>query len=161
MALDPAPKDLKHLERCFISKKILFKNIAMIYWKGEFSKIKGTAYNAPIKLADICIILIRSEDYNGPSAVHFEQELKYNSNDYSKPAHPTAINQTLKFLKLNNEFSNCISFSEGLKSNKELRFPEIRLTEENREISLTEKISFSYRKFSLTKEPLHIKQLLC
>ena len=44
MALDPISnelKDFKKLEKVLISKRILEK-IAIMHWKGEFSKIKET-----------------------------------------------------------------------------------------------------------------------
>ena len=43
MVLDLIPdelKDLKKLEKVLISKRILFKKIAIMHGKGEFSKIK-------------------------------------------------------------------------------------------------------------------------
>ena len=47
MSLDHIPdelKDFKKLEKNLISKKIIFKKIAMMHGKGEFAKIKGSIY---------------------------------------------------------------------------------------------------------------------
>ena len=43
MALDPIPdklKDLRKLEKVLISKRVLFKKIAIMHEKSEFSKTK-------------------------------------------------------------------------------------------------------------------------
>ena len=68
MSLDPIPdelKDLKKLEKIFIPKRIIFKKIAVIHGKEEFSKIKGGICNIPIEAANICNILPRPVDSNG------------------------------------------------------------------------------------------------
>ena len=59
-SLDPIPdelKDLKKLEKDLISKRIIFKKIAIMHGKGEFAKIKGSICNIPIEAANICDIL--------------------------------------------------------------------------------------------------------
>ena len=58
MSLDPIPdklKDLKKIEKKLISKRIIFKKIAM-HGKGEFAKIKGSICNIPYfsKTEDRC-----------------------------------------------------------------------------------------------------------
>ena len=62
MALDPIPYELKKrkkLEKVLISKRVLFKKIAIMHEKSEFSKIKGSIYNIPVETANICNILTR------------------------------------------------------------------------------------------------------
>ena len=62
MALDPIPYELKKrkkLEKVLISKRVLFKKIAIMHGKSEFSKIKGSIYNIPVETANICNILTR------------------------------------------------------------------------------------------------------
>ena len=53
LVLDSIPndfKDLKKLEKVLISERILFKKIAIIHGKAEFSKIKGRFATFPWKL---------------------------------------------------------------------------------------------------------------
>ena len=68
MAIFPIPdilKDLKKLEKVLISKRILFKKIAIMHGKGEFSKIKGSICNIPIEVENVCNILPRTSVSNG------------------------------------------------------------------------------------------------
>ena len=67
MSLDPIPdelKDLKKVAKIFISKRIIFKIIAIMHGKGEFAKIKGSICNIPIEAANICNILSGPADSN-------------------------------------------------------------------------------------------------
>ena len=60
--LDSIPdelKDLKKLEKILISKRIIFKKIAIMHRKGEFAKIKGSICNISIETANTCNILPR------------------------------------------------------------------------------------------------------
>ena len=60
MSLDPIPdelKDLRKLEKILISKRMIFKNIAIMLEKVEFGKIKGIICNIPIESANISNIL--------------------------------------------------------------------------------------------------------
>ena len=59
MSLDPLSdelKDFKKFEKIFISKRTIFKKIAIMPGEGEFAKIKGSIYNIPIEAANICNI---------------------------------------------------------------------------------------------------------
>ena len=58
-------QDLRRLEEVLISKRILFKKIAIMHGKGEFSIIKGNIVNVPVDTENICNILPRSCDSNG------------------------------------------------------------------------------------------------
>ena len=49
-------KDFKKLEKSLISKRILFKTIAVVHGKGECPEIKGNICNIPIEAANICHI---------------------------------------------------------------------------------------------------------
>ena len=63
MSLDPIPdelKDLKKVAKIFISKRIIFKKIAIMHGKGEFAKIKGSICNIPTEAANICNILSKT-----------------------------------------------------------------------------------------------------
>ena len=84
-SLDPIPDELKYLkklEKDLISKRIIFKKIAITHGKGEFAKIKGSICNIPIETANICNILPRPADSNGLIVVKLKQDLKYRVHVY-------------------------------------------------------------------------------
>ena len=84
-SLDPIPDELKYLkklEKDLISKRIIFKKIAIMHGKGEFAKIKGSICNIPIETANICNILPRPADSNGLIVVKLKQDLKYRVHVY-------------------------------------------------------------------------------
>ena len=98
MELDPIPKELQHLhrlERILISKRILFKKIAIMHGKGEFSKIKGTICNVPIESENVCDILPRPADSNGLIVVKLKRDLKYRGHVYFEPVRPHVIYEAL------------------------------------------------------------------
>ena len=75
MSLDPILdelKDLKKLEKILISKRIIFKKIAIINGKGEFAKIKRNICNIPIEAANTYNILPRPAASNGLIVVKFK-----------------------------------------------------------------------------------------
>ena len=47
MCIEPLPKELQglRLEKILISKKILFKKVAIMHGKGELTKLKGNISN--------------------------------------------------------------------------------------------------------------------
>ena len=57
MAVDPVTNELKDLkikiQKVLISKRILFKKIAIRHGKGEFAKIKRSICNVPIETANV------------------------------------------------------------------------------------------------------------
>ena len=129
MALDPIPRELKNLrrlERILISKRILFKKIAIMHGKGEFSKIKGTICNVPIESADVCNILPRPADSNGLIVIKLKRDLKYRGHVYFEPVRPNAIYGALHYLKTHNKFYEDIAIQEGLTSNEILNFSDIQ-----------------------------------
>ena len=68
MDLDPLSdelKDLNKLEKTLISKRILFKKIATMHGRGEYSKTKGNLCHIQREAANQCNILPRSEVSNG------------------------------------------------------------------------------------------------
>ena len=84
-SLDPIPDELKYLkklEKDLISKRIIFKKIAIMHGKGEFAKIKGSICNIPIETANICNILPRPADSNVLIVVKLKQDLKYRVHVY-------------------------------------------------------------------------------
>ena len=59
MEIDPIPNKLKHLprlEKNLISKRILFKKVAIMHERVRFSKIKGTICNVTTASAEVCIV---------------------------------------------------------------------------------------------------------
>ena len=157
MALDPIPKelqDLHRLERILISKRILFKKIAIMHGKGEFSKIKGTICNVPIESKSICNILPRPADSNGLIVVKLKRDLKYRGHVYFEPVRPQAIYQALNYLKVHNNFYEDISIQEGLTGNEMLNFTEIGTDFEDPLIS-HEKTNPDEVEHSLKEDPLN------
>ena len=119
MALDPIPDELRHLrklEKVLISKRLLFKETAIMHGKGGFSKIKGSIYNIPVEAANICNILPRPEVSNGLIVVKLKRDLKFIGHVYFEPVHPHIIYQALTYLKLHNKFYKDISIAKGLSS---------------------------------------------
>ena len=47
-------QDLRRHEKVLISRRILFKKIAIMHGKGEFSKIKGNICNVPTETESVC-----------------------------------------------------------------------------------------------------------
>ena len=65
MSLDPITDELKgfqKLEKILISKRTIFKKMAIMHGKWEFAKLKGSICNIPIEAANICNILSRPAD---------------------------------------------------------------------------------------------------
>ena len=65
--LDPIADALRHLrklEKVLISKRLLFKKIAIMHGKGELSKIKENICNIPVEAVIICNILPRPEVFS-------------------------------------------------------------------------------------------------
>ena len=127
MAIFPIPdilKDLKKLEKVLISKRILFKKIAIMHGKGEFSKIKGSICNIPIEVANVCNILPRPSVSNGLIVVKLKRDLKYRGHVYFEPVRPHVIYQALIHLKSHNKFYEDISIAKGLSSEDMLKFSD-------------------------------------
>ena len=127
MALSPIPdflKDLKKLEEVLISKRILFKKIAMMHGKGQFSKIKGIICNIPIEVANVYNTLPRPSVSNGLMVVKLTRDHKYRSHAYFEAVRPHVIYQALIYLKSHNKFYEDISIAKGLSSEDMLKFSD-------------------------------------
>lgn len=77
LELSSIPNEYAHLlrlEKVLVSKRILFKKIAVVHGKGEFSKIKDTICNVPIEVDQTCIVLPRGSDSNGVVFVKLKQQ---------------------------------------------------------------------------------------
>ena len=88
-------KDLKKIEKVSITKKILFKKIAIMHRKGEFPKIKGSICILPIETANACNILPKLAVSNGLILVKLKRGLKYRGHVYFEPVLPHIIYQVL------------------------------------------------------------------
>ena len=125
MSLDSIPdelKDFKKIEKISISRKIIFKKIAIMHEKGEFAKIKSNMSNIPNEAANIFNILPRLADSNGLFVVKLKQDLKYRDYVYFEAVRPNVIYQALNYLKTHNKFYEDISISEGLSSKEMINF---------------------------------------
>ena len=66
--VEVAPKQLQNLrklEKVLISKKILFKKVALMHGKREFAKTKGNICNIPVETDTVCNVLPRPVNNNG------------------------------------------------------------------------------------------------
>ena len=116
MAVDPITnglKDFKKLKKVLISKRLLFKEIAIMHGKGEFSKIKGSICNVLIEIQNICNILSRPEVSNGLILVKLKRDLKYRGHVYLEPVRSHVIYQALTYLKSHNKFYEDISVTKA------------------------------------------------
>ena len=91
-------KDLKRLEKVLIFTEILFKKIAIMHGKGEFSKIKGSIWNL-IETTNICNFLPSSSVSNGLIVIKLKLDFKYRGHVYFEPECPHIIYQALTYLK--------------------------------------------------------------
>ena len=92
-------KDFKKIEKVLTSEKILFKNIAIMHGKSEYSNIKKSNWNIPIEAANICNILSRPAVSNGLIAIKLKCDLKYRGNVHFKQVLPHIIYQALSCFK--------------------------------------------------------------
>ena len=77
MALNSIEDELKQKEKVLTSKRLLFKKIAIMHGKGEFSNIKGSiCNNIAAEPAKICNILPRPAISNGLIVVKLKRDLK-------------------------------------------------------------------------------------
>ena len=126
--LDPMPdelKDLKKLEKVFILKRTLFKEIAKMSNKDDFLKIKGSICNVPIEAANICNLLTRSAVSNKLIVGKLKRDPKCRDHLYSKPTCPRISYQTLTYLRSDNKFHEDNSIAMCLLSEKMFRFFDI------------------------------------
>ena len=78
--VEVAPKQLQNLrklEKVLISKRILFKKVAIMHGKGEFAKIKRNISNIPVDTDTVCNVLPRPINNNGLALVKLNHHLIY------------------------------------------------------------------------------------
>ena len=139
--LDTTPhelKDLKILVKILISKRILFKKIAIMNRKGEVLKNKGRICKISIDSANICNVLPRSAVFSGLT-FELKRDLKYRANVYFKPVLPHIMYQALAYFKSHSKFYEDISIAKGLSRKEMFRFCDTVEIEGEKE-SVTEKI---------------------
>ena len=121
LEVEAAPKvlqDLRRLKNVLISRRILFKKVAIMHGKGEFSKIKENISNVPIETESVCNVLPRSVNNNGLVIVKLSGHLRYRRHAYFEPIRPESIYAALNYLKNNKKFYEYISLSCDLSSNE-------------------------------------------
>ena len=121
LEVEAAPKvlqDLRRLEKGLISRRILFKKVAIMHGKGEFSKIKGNICNVPIETQSVCNVLPKPVNNNGLIIVKLKCHLRYRGQVYFEPVWLESIYAALNYLKNNNKFYEDISVLYDLSSNE-------------------------------------------
>ena len=122
-------QDLRILEKVLISKRILFKKIAIRHGKGEFSKIKENIINVPVNTENTCNRLPRSCDSNGLIIVKLKRRMKYRGHVFFEPVRSSMICEALEYLKTHNMFYEDIIISLGLTSDEILDFSKLSVTQ--------------------------------
>ena len=92
-------KDFKKIEKVLTSAKSLFKNIAIMHGKSEYSNIKRSIWNISIEAANICNILSRPAVSNGLIAIKLKCDLKCRGHVHFKQVLPHIIYQALSCFK--------------------------------------------------------------
>ena len=93
--------NLKRFEWVLISRKILFKKIAIMP-EGLFPKLKGSICNISVNTSDIVNVLPHGADSNGLVVVKLKRKLSYIGHVYLEAVGPDSIHMALKYLKENN-----------------------------------------------------------
>ena len=78
---------LNKLEIALISKRLLFKKIAIMS-KGQMPKMKGAICNAPVSVNDISLTLPRNLNSSGIILVKLKKKLEFNGHVYFEPVSP-------------------------------------------------------------------------
>ena len=77
----------------------MFKKIAIMHGKGEFSNIKGSICNIPIEALNICNILPRPAISNGLIVAQLKRALKYRGHVYfEQPVCPHITYEAVTYL---------------------------------------------------------------
>ena len=95
-----------------------------MHGKDEFSKIKGSIWNIPIEVANVCNTLPRPSVSNGSIVVKLKRDLKYRGNVYFEPVRSHVIYQALIYLKPHNKFYEDISIAKGFSSEDMFKFSD-------------------------------------
>ena len=132
--------DLRKLEKAIISKRILFKKVAIMP-KGQMPKVKGAICNVPVDTNEVYKVIPRASDSTGIVLVKLKRKLMYNGHVLFEPVRPDKIRRILEYLKENNPFyhdieidvsnidSNLLSFEEDDVTDEDLNAAEVLLEE--------------------------------
>ena len=82
--------DIHKLERVLVSKRLLFKKIAIMP-KGQSPKLKGNICNVPVEVNDIVTTLPREPSKNGLLIVKLKRKLEYRGYVYFEGVRSTMI----------------------------------------------------------------------
>ena len=93
--------NLNRLERTIISRRILFKKIAVMP-KGQTPKLKGAICNVPIDTKNITNVLPQGANSNGIVMIKLKRKLMFRGHVYFEAVSPEAVRIALQYLKLNN-----------------------------------------------------------
>ena len=103
----------------------MFKKIAIMHRKGQFSIIKGSICKVPIEIANICNILPRPAVSSRLTVIKLNRGFKDRGHVYFEPVPPRIIYQALTYLKSHNAFHKRIFITKGFSSENMFRFPDI------------------------------------
>ena len=93
-----------------------------MHGKGEFAKIKDSMYNVPIETSNICKVLPRPADSNGPILIKLKRHLNYRGHVIFEPVRPTAVYEAIRFLKDHHNFYSDVLFNEDLSNDEMIKF---------------------------------------
>ena len=97
----PEFQGIRRLETVLISRRILFKKIAIMP-KGQSPKLKGCICNVPINVKDVVNTLPRQVNANDIVSVKLKRKLEYRGHVLFETVRPDFVFQLLHFLKNNN-----------------------------------------------------------
>ena len=104
-------QDFHRLERLLVSRKILFKKLAVMP-KGKSLKIKGSISNIPVSEVDInCNMLPRPTDSNGLIIVKLKRIIQYKGHVVFEAVGPDVVIQCLEFLRSHSDLFSDIEIN--------------------------------------------------
>ena len=101
LSLEKIPKELdclNTLELVLISKRLLFKNIAIMS-KGQTPKIHGSIVNVPVNVSETCNHLPRGGKCEEVILVKLKRKLYFKGHVYFEPVRPQRVRAALEFLR--------------------------------------------------------------
>ena len=102
MCIELFPKELQdliRLNKVFISKRNLFKKVAIVHGNGEFKKVTGNFFDILAEDENVCNILPRPVGNSKCIVVKGKRDLKYQDHASFEPVHPAGIHTALRYLK--------------------------------------------------------------
>ena len=155
--VEVAPKELQNLrklEKVLISKRILFKKVAIMHGKGEFVKIVGNICNILVETDMVFNVLPRPINNNGLVLAKLKRQLRYQRYVYFEPVRPSAIYEALNYLKRKNKVYKDISIIYGLNSQEILNLSDISATGETK----ADRLIVENESFQSVDDPLNARR---